>query len=102
MTTNRVGIFDKAIHSRINVALKYKDLDEEARRAVWRTFLPPNSLRDTAIKRLAKHQANWREIKNCVRTASIMANYRKETLSIEHLETVLNLGMQLSEDCARG
>ena len=102
MTTNRVGIFDKAIHSRINVALKYKDLDEEARRAVWRTFLPPNSLRDTAIKRLARHQANGREIKNCVRTASIMANYRKETLGIEHLETVLNLGMQFSEDCARG
>jgi hypothetical protein len=51
---------------------------------------PPNSLRDTAIKRLGKHQANGREIKNCVRTASIMANYRKETLGIEHLETGLN------------
>lgn len=39
LTTNRVKRFDEAFHSRISVALKYPELDEEGRRKVWKILL---------------------------------------------------------------
>lgn len=39
LTTNRVETFDGAVQSRINLPLKFKDLDEPARKAIWTTFI---------------------------------------------------------------
>ena len=39
LTTNRVEAIDEAFKSRISVAIKYNDLDQDARKQVWRNFL---------------------------------------------------------------
>jgi SpoVK/Ycf46/Vps4 family AAA+-type ATPase len=38
-TTNRITTIDEAFKSRISVAIKYQDLEESARRAIWENFL---------------------------------------------------------------
>ena len=39
MTSNRVGTFDEAFKSRIQVALHYEDLTTSARRTIWKNFI---------------------------------------------------------------
>jgi SpoVK/Ycf46/Vps4 family AAA+-type ATPase len=39
LTTNRVTTLDEAFKSRISIAIKYRDLDHDARRQVWENFL---------------------------------------------------------------
>ena len=39
LTTNRVQSFDEAMVSRIHVAIEYKPLGKDARKAVWKYFL---------------------------------------------------------------
>lgn len=39
ITTNRVRSFDEAFQSRIHVSLRYRDLEADARRKVWRSTL---------------------------------------------------------------
>jgi len=39
LTTNRVTTLDEAFKSRISIAIKYRDLDKDARRQVWQNFL---------------------------------------------------------------
>src|SRR5277367_765978 len=39
LTTNRVTTLDEAFKSRISIAIKYRDLDKQARRKVWENFL---------------------------------------------------------------
>lgn len=71
LTTNRVETFDDAIQSRINLPLKFKDLDELAKRAIWTTFLKMSCrARDITsiispeqLECLAKKGLNGREVK---------------------------------------
>lgn len=39
LTSNRVGIFDEAFRSRIQLSLKYNKLDEGQRQQIWRNFV---------------------------------------------------------------
>jgi len=45
LTTNRVGTFDEAFKSRIHLAIRYSDLDEDQRVEIWRNFI--TALRST-------------------------------------------------------
>ncbi|RGB42235.1 P-loop containing nucleoside triphosphate hydrolase protein, partial [Rhizophagus diaphanus] len=72
LTTNRVKCFDAAFQSRISVALKYNDLDTDAREKVWRTFLDRIEGKNKSqvdIENLKKRPLNGREIKTAVRLA---------------------------------
>ena len=67
LTTNRVKRFDKALQSRIHLALKFKELDEDARLCVWRTSLPLScGIGPDDVERLAKRPANGREVSSHV------------------------------------
>jgi SpoVK/Ycf46/Vps4 family AAA+-type ATPase len=39
LTTNRVTTLDEAFKSRISIAIKYRDLDKNARKQIWKNFL---------------------------------------------------------------
>jgi hypothetical protein len=64
MTTNRVQRFDRALKSRIHLALKFSELDEEARLRVWKSALSltrwAGGMED--MKGLARRKANGREV----------------------------------------
>lgn len=39
LTSNRVGIFDEAFKSRIQLTLRYKNLEKDERRQIWLNFI---------------------------------------------------------------
>jgi ATPase family associated with various cellular activities (AAA) len=63
MTTNRLKRFDTAFQSRIHVALKFNELDEDARLSVWKSALPADcEISEDAIRKLAKKEVNGRQV----------------------------------------
>ncbi|KAE9368085.1 P-loop containing nucleoside triphosphate hydrolase protein [Stipitochalara longipes BDJ] len=98
LTTNRVGTFDEAFKSRIQLAVHYPALDEKGRLQIWSDFI--NSL-DPGIAKveelklkvdfLSKSKLNGRQIRNTVKTAMQLAEFRKEALDYTHFERVLEV-----------
>lgn len=95
LTTNRVETFDDAFQSRIHVALRYGELTQKAKKAVWKMFLDKvtemerkdaedassssessgilvDTFNDDDIDQLAKKSMNGRQIKNAVRTGEYL------------------------------
>jgi hypothetical protein len=98
MTSNRVGIFDEAFKSRIQVSLHYEDLTKSARRTIWNNFIVmlEEAGADVNVSELESHlddlaseELNGRQIRNAMTTARQLAVYRKHTLDWEHLDQVL-------------
>ncbi|KAI8257663.1 hypothetical protein K4K58_003841 [Colletotrichum sp. SAR11_239] len=104
LTTNRVESFDPAFESRIHLTINYPALDFDSRLHVWKVFidrrkldatgaLEPRqfSLEEEDFKALAKLELNGREIKNVVKTASLLAVRNGAPLGIEHVRAVLRV-----------
>ncbi|KAK4185152.1 P-loop containing nucleoside triphosphate hydrolase protein [Podospora australis] len=98
LTTNRVGTFDEAFKSRIHVAIRYKNLDEEQRVEIWRNFIQlldkTKERIDTDdlklnVNKLATHDLNGRQIRNVVTLARYLAKYRKQMLVYKHIQDAL-------------
>ncbi|KAF5535709.1 AAA family ATPase [Fusarium phyllophilum] len=117
LTSNRVGIFDEAFKSCIQLNLRYKNLDRDKRLQIWENFF-------TRLKRLEKEPStrysgpsyganvdemlgkldelaeanlNGRQIRNAVSTARQLARYQKEPLSYKHLTIVINEAKKFDE-----
>ncbi|KAI8626648.1 hypothetical protein F5Y19DRAFT_217040 [Xylariaceae sp. FL1651] len=116
LTSNRVGTFDEAFRSRIQLTLRYEKLNEHQRYKIWENFirrletldysrqtitsasLPirPNSgfgfdftdLR-AHLAELAARNLNGREIRNAISTARQLAMYKREPMKYRHLERVI-------------
>ena len=99
LTTNRVSAFDAAFQSRIHLTINYPKLDIRAKLLIRRTLVRPRSdstqhvseIRDRDLHSLAKLDMNGREIKNIVKTASLLADRKGIPLSMEHVATVLRV-----------
>jgi len=103
LTTNRVKTFDEAFQSRIHVALKYSNLEVDARRSVWRNFL--ERIEDGGVDvgnegydKLARHELNGREIKNAIGTAKTLADAEGAKLDVERLEVVLKIQQEFEKE----
>ncbi|TGJ84946.1 hypothetical protein E0Z10_g3827 [Xylaria hypoxylon] len=103
LTTNRVSSFDKAMKSRIHLALGYTPPDLDVRRQIWLRYLGAVPAKQSAIKakevvdQLATAELNGREIANAVNTACTMARFERQLLAIRHLETVLEVQQRFDE-----
>lgn len=95
LTSNRVGTFDEAFKSRIQLALHYEKLTFSQRMQIWQNFIHRlDTLEEdvdvesilAGIKKLAKHEMNGRQIRNAITTARQLALFKKETLGVKHLE----------------
>ncbi len=73
LTSNLADKLDKAVYSRISLALQYENLDADARTVVWNNFFRLNGIEGVDAHVLASHEINGRQIKNCVRIAMTMA-----------------------------
>ncbi|KAH0430169.1 ATPase [Colletotrichum camelliae] len=104
LTTNRVEAFDPAFESRIHLTINYPALDFDPRLHVWKVFidrrkvdesgaLEPRQFRleEEDFKALAKLELNGREIKNVVKTASLLAVRDGAPLGMEHVRAVLRV-----------
>ncbi|KAK6085114.1 AAA family ATPase [Seiridium cupressi] len=107
LTSNRVGTFDEAFKSRIQLALHYPNLNVPQRRKIWRTFL--NRLRSIAVGQidyddifdnlddLARRDINGRAIRNALTTARQLAQYRRQIMTFADLEYVINVASKFDD-----
>ncbi|ETS82900.1 hypothetical protein PFICI_04776 [Pestalotiopsis fici W106-1] len=99
LTSNRVGTFDEAFTSRIQVALTYGPLTASSRRKIWQNFLDmvQTDKDDVDMDDLLSHfdelvrgyEMNGRQIRNVFTTARQLAIFKEETLVWDHLEQAL-------------
>lgn len=100
LTTNRIGTFDEAFKSRVQLALHYPNLDEDGRYEVWSNFM--DSLADGGesasfeeikkkLSMLARHPLNGRQIRNTINTARQVARYKDEPLRYVHIDQALRV-----------
>ncbi|KAI3325335.1 P-loop containing nucleoside triphosphate hydrolase protein [Xylariaceae sp. AK1471] len=86
LTSNRVGTFDEAFKSRIQLAIHYENLSEHQRMQVWGNFIRRlKELNEEGIdfvdledniEELARNKLNGREIRNVITTARQNENYK--------------------------
>jgi hypothetical protein len=113
LTSNRVGFFDEAFRSRIQLTLRYKTLDKPQRLQIWKNFInrlkgfqepSPNAEPlvhggvdfgidvegvEAKLDQLADEKLNGREIRNAISTARQLAMFRKQRMNYEHLRVVI-------------
>lgn len=100
LTTNRIGTFDEAFKSRVQLALHYPPLNDEAREEIWHNFM--RSLKEKGedadfkgleekLHTLAKHKLNGRQIRNTISTARQLAQYKGERLRFVHINQALQV-----------
>ncbi|KAJ8133091.1 hypothetical protein O1611_g531 [Lasiodiplodia mahajangana] len=106
LTSNRVGSFDEAFKSRVQLAIHYPPLTNDGRWEIWMNFF--NMLQEggrnanfrelkNKVDVLARQQLNGRQIRNAIRTASQLAMYRQETLGFTHLEQTIKITNEFEE-----
>ena len=98
LTSNRVGTFDAAFRSRIQVPLHYANLTKSSRRKIWQNFLDmlEELEEEVDIAELERHlddlaedDMNGRQIRNCVTTARGLATFRKQRLGWKHFQQAI-------------
>lgn len=99
LTSNRIGTFDEAFKSRVQLSLHYPPLTRDDRAHIWENFIAllqkESGVLDqyAAIQRhlhaLAGHELNGRQIRNCVNTARQLARFKKEELGYGHLRQAI-------------
>jgi ATPases of the AAA+ class len=106
LTTNRVGTFDEAFKSRIQLALHYPPLGEEQRRSIWQTFIKRlDGFDEEAVDEnlmgsldvLQKEKLNGRQIRNAITTARQYAKWKREVLRYHHLKDVIEVSARFDD-----
>ncbi|KAL8289574.1 hypothetical protein RB600_004837 [Gaeumannomyces tritici] len=107
LTSNRVGSFDEAFKSRIQVAIHYGQLTKKSRKAIWRNFFDMMEESDDEdvnmaelerrLDELAAEEMNGRQIRNALLTARQLAKHRQERLDWEHLSQVIKTAVTFNK-----
>ena len=105
LTSNRVGTFDAAFTSRIQVSLHYPALSRSSRKRIWGIFVEILEVdRTVDITELQRHlddlsedEMNGRQIRNCITTARSLAAFKKERLGYQHLQEAIGSACDFQE-----
>ncbi|KAI6758223.1 hypothetical protein HG530_010463 [Fusarium avenaceum] len=125
LTSNRVGTFDEAFKSRIQLSLHYESLTKSQRRTIWENFLNRlNNLEnenssigpiegrkrkfeesreinfddiERHLADLAEEQMNGRQIRNAITTARQLARFKNESMTYRHLEHVIRISRKFDK-----
>lgn len=92
LTTNRCEDFDEAFHSRISVIMEYGSLTDEKRAKIWENLLRAAGIEGIDTPTLAAlSPINGRQIKNVIRSASILARSEGRAVTQRDIEKVIPL-----------
>ncbi|PYH70187.1 ATP-binding protein [Aspergillus vadensis CBS 113365] len=101
LTSNRVGTFDEAFKSRIQLSLHYENLTLGQRRKIWRNFMHRLRKVDAEnvdiedvldhLDELGAEDINGREIRNAITIARQLAQFKEEKFCYSHLTRVLRV-----------
>ncbi|KAK1046578.1 hypothetical protein LTR74_017919 [Friedmanniomyces endolithicus] len=106
LTTKRVGTFDEAFKSRIQLALRYHPLNNSQRKKIWTNFLNRLSSVEEQMElpqiqarldELARIPINGREIRNTLNTARQLARFQGIPLNYSHLQKVLGVSREFED-----
>ena len=107
LTSNRVGTFDEAFKSRLQLALHYEKLKLKDRRKIWENFIKRlETLEETGVdfddlykhvNDLAKHELNGRQIRNAITTARQLALYEEKNLDFDDLQQVIKVALKFDK-----
>lgn len=103
LTTNRIKSFDRAMKSRIHLAVEYTPPGIETRQQLWEQILksvPPEEIDidlEDAIDHFVAAKINGREIANTVNTARTIARFEKKALQLKHIELVLGVWREFDD-----
>ncbi|KAI1097241.1 P-loop containing nucleoside triphosphate hydrolase protein [Jackrogersella minutella] len=102
LTTNRVATFDDAFTSRIHVPLRYTNLNEASRLAIWRNFcnrVPGGvDISEKEFKLLAEPRLNGRQIKNIIKAAESLAAFDGRRLDFSQLQSFTKVQGDFEKD----
>lgn len=102
LTTNRVGTFDEAFKSRIQLSLRYERLQRHQRKQIWLNFMSHlkelgeqeridfNNI-ELNIDELAEYPMNGRQIRNSITTGRQLAKYQQVKMAFSHLKRTIIL-----------
>ncbi|CAI0651082.1 unnamed protein product [Colletotrichum noveboracense] len=95
LTSNRVGTFDEAFKSRIQLALHYEPLQRSHRKQIWTNFfdrLGPIEEGYIDFPDIERHFGTLSEqIRNAIITARQLAQYKKEIMTFRHLRHAIEV-----------
>jgi hypothetical protein len=103
LTSNRIGTFDEAFKSRIQLALHYENLNESQQRKIWRTSMKRLEQLDLGegkidfdditdhINELGSQKMNGGEIRNAIATGRQLAQLKGEAFCYRHLKHVIRV-----------
>lgn len=104
LTSNRVGTFDEAFKSRIQLALHYPSLTKSQRCRIWKNFIerlksleePDIDFDDIecSLMELANEELNGRQIRNAITIGRQLAKFQGKSLSCQHLSHVIKVSGQ--------
>ncbi|KAK4638903.1 hypothetical protein QC761_703490 [Podospora bellae-mahoneyi] len=107
LTSNRVGTFDEAFKSRIQLSIHYDNLNIPQRRKIWRNFLTRLKEIDAesidsediydSLDEFAKMDLNGRAIRNAITTARQLAKHKNEVVSSSHLQYVIEVASRFDD-----
>jgi hypothetical protein len=106
LTSNRVGSFDEAFRSRIQLSLHYPKLTPPFRKKIWQNFFDilSEDKEDADLKELegqldelAEREMNGREIRNALTSARQLASHKGITLRWSHLKTTLDISKEFND-----
>lgn len=101
LTSNRVGTFDEAFKSRIQLAIHYDGLEPWQRRKIWRNFFDhiQNFGRDELeydellgqLDVFSDYDMNGRQIRNVITTARQIAQFSKKKVGTEFIHDAIEV-----------
>lgn len=107
LTSNRVGIFDEAFKSRIQLALHYDNLGRPQRVKVWKNFFGRLKLLgeenidyetvESYIEELSEYEMNGRQIRNAITTGRQLARFKGKPMTYGHLRHVIKVAGKFDE-----
>lgn len=105
LTSNRVGTFDEAFKSRIQLSLHYPSLTRDNRCDIWTMFITRlREIGETQVDfadledhrwDLADYKLNGRQIRNAIQTSRQFVSWKnskeKTTLNFENLKQIIEI-----------
>lgn len=97
LTSNRIGTFDEAFKSRVQLSLHYPSLTRENRLRVWENFIALLANGDNTkyadirqrLDSLSQYKLNGRQIRNTLNTARQLAQFKGQPLRYNHLNRAI-------------
>lgn len=94
LTSNKKQLLAPAVESRIDICLKYNDLNRCARFLTWRNKLAGERFTNEALAALAASERNGHQIESIIKLARLLIKGDDKLLTLDHIQQVMEVRME--------